>query len=93
MLDPENGTVVGVVSSKHAPLPKHIDAALSALEKQRSGFTFPVTLPDGTKTTVSEAQVISQVLQYLRSQTQLVIGYSTTLDDLRSFLKQNGVDP
>jgi hypothetical protein len=36
---------------------------------------------------------VADVLQYLRSQTQLVIGYATPSDALRVFLMSNGVEP
>jgi 2-succinyl-5-enolpyruvyl-6-hydroxy-3-cyclohexene-1-carboxylate synthase len=89
----EDGTVIGVVSSKLAPLPAVIESALSALEKQVSGMVYTAKKADGTKFTLSEGQVIGAVLQYLRSQTQLVIGYAVPVKDLREFLKKNGVSP
>jgi hypothetical protein len=42
---------------------------------------------------MSEAQVVEYVLEYLRSQTQLVIGYAVTVIDLRSFLGSQGLAP
>lgn len=89
----EDGSVIGVVSSKLAPLPDSIKSALKALSKQKSGFTYSITLADGSTKTVVEGQVIADVLQYLRSQTQLVIGHAVTLDDLCTFLNNNGTEP
>lgn len=89
----EDGSVIGVVSSKLAPLPDYIQSALVALSKQTSGFTYTARLPDGSTKTVVEGQVIAEVLQYLRSQTQLVIGHAVTLDDLSAFLQNNGIIP
>jgi hypothetical protein len=37
--------------------------------------------------------VIAEVLEYLRKQTQLVIGHAVILGDLRSFLKENDIEP
>ena len=54
---------------------------------------FTKTKPDGSKEQISEAQVTEEILQYLRSQTQLVIGHAVVAKDLRSFLKTNGIDP
>ena len=48
---------------------------------------------DGTKEEISEAQVTEEILQYLRSQTQLVIGHAVLTTDLMAFLKANKVDP
>jgi S1-C subfamily serine protease len=93
LLDIERGEVIGVVSSKLAPLPKDVEGALAALKNQKSTFVFERTLQDGTRVTMSEAQVIEFVLEYLRSQTQLVIGYAVTIVDLRNFLGSQGIAP
>lgn len=89
----ETGEVIGVVSSKLAPLPSDIASALNALKNQKSGFTFTRTFSDGKKDTVSEGQVVESVLEYLRQQTQLVIGLAVTHADLITFLKAQGIDP
>jgi S1-C subfamily serine protease len=93
LLDIERGEVIGVVSSKLAPLPKDVESALAALKNQKSNFVFERKLQDGTRVTMSEAQVIEFVLEYLRSQTQLVIGYAVTIVDLRNFLGSQGIAP
>jgi S1-C subfamily serine protease len=85
--------VIGVVASKLAPLPEHIEMALKALKEAKYGLMFTKTKPDGTKETISEAQVIEEILQYLRSQTQLVIGHAVSAKDLRAFLTANKVEP
>jgi len=93
LVDIERGEVIGVVSSKLAPLPKDVESALAALKNQKSNFVFERKLQDGTRVTMSEAQVIEFVLEYLRSQTQLVIGYAVTIVDLRNFLGSQGIAP
>lgn len=93
LINIEDGTVVGVVSSKLAPIPKRIAAELEALSEQGSGFRYTITCADGRTEQLSEGQVIAEVLQYLRSQTQLVIGHAVTLGDLRSFLKSQEIEP
>lgn len=93
LLDIENGKVIGVVSSKLAPLPSHIKSYLKALKSQKAGFMFIKTFKDGRKEKVSQAQVIEEVLQYLRRQTQLVIGYAVMIGDLKKFLRSNGIEP
>ena len=93
LLDIERGEVIGVVSSKLAPLPKDVESALAALKNQKSNVVFERKLQDGTRVTMSEAQVIEFVLEYLRSQTQLVIGYAVTIVDLRNFLGSQGIAP
>lgn len=89
----EDGRVIGVVSSKLAPLPKFIASILEALENQKSGFTYNATGPDGSTVSFSEGQLVGAVLQYLRSQVQLVIGYAVTTEDLNGFLKAHGITP
>lgn len=93
LVEIENNTVIGVVSSKLAPLPQYIESALKALKEQKYGMTFTKTNPDGTKENISQAQVIEQVLQYLRSQIQLVIGHAVLAKDIRAFLKSNCIEP
>lgn len=89
----EDGRVIGVVSSKLAPLPKFIESILKALEEQKFGLQYPATRADGTSVTLSEGQLVGAVLQYLRSQVQLVIGYAVTTSDLNAFLVAQGISP
>jgi S1-C subfamily serine protease len=93
VLSTADGSVVGVVSSKLAPIPPLIESALEALANQQSGFVYTKTMPDGTKANVSEGQVVGEVLKYLRSQTQLVLGHAVTSEELRAFLKARKIDP
>jgi hypothetical protein len=93
VLSQEDGSVIGVVSSKLAPIPPYIESALSALANQKSGFTYTRTLASGKTETISEGQVVADVLTYLRSQTQLVLGHAVTSKDLLIFLKKAGVVP
>lgn len=93
VLSLEDGSVIGVVSSKLAPIPPLIESALEALSKQQSGFTFTKSFADGSQVNVSEGQVIAEVLKYLRSQTQLVLGHAVTGQDLRAFLQEKGIEP
>lgn len=89
----ETGEVIGVVSSKLAPISPSAKSALDALEKQQSGFTYEATWPDGSKLTVTEGQVIGMVLNELRNQVQLVIGKAVLVEDIRNFLKRHGLQP
>ena len=93
LVEIETNRVIGVVASKLAPLPDYIEKALKALKEAKYGLMFTKTKADGTKEEISEAQVTEQILQHLRSQTQLVIGHAVLVKDLRSFLKTNGVEP
>ncbi len=48
---------------------------------------------NGNIVSVTEGQLVEEILSYLRSQTQLVIGHAVMLDDLRSFLTEQGIQP
>ena len=93
LLDIENGKIIGVVSSKLAPLPLYIESCLEALKGDTTLMVLTKTYEDGRKEKVSQSQVIEEVLQYLRRQTQLVIGYAVMIGDLKRFLRSNGFDP
>jgi len=92
VIDIEDGTVIGVVSSKLAPVPQIIQDALRALQNQHSGFIYTAKSADGKEVTISEGQIIGAVLDYLRSQTQLVVGHAVTADDLHTFLKDKKIE-
>ena len=66
---------------------------LKILGEQKYGMQYGLTKPDGSSISVSEAQLVAEVLNYLRTQVQLVIGYSVTTKDLNDFLNANGVVP
>lgn len=93
LIEIENGTVIGVVSSKLAPLPDHIEQALSVLKENKGITQFTRKNRDGSEEKLSTDNVVEEVLQYLRSQTQLVIGFAVAPGDLRTFLKKNGIEP
>lgn len=93
LIDIEDGSVMGVVSSKLAPVPADVESAMKALTTQNFGMQYTATRPDGSTFKISEGQVVAMVLEHLRNQTQLVIGHAVLLDDVRSFLKQHGVQP
>jgi S1-C subfamily serine protease len=89
----ETGEVMGIVSSKLAPISDNTMSALHALQAQHNGFTYTATKSDGTTATLSEGQVVAMVLDELRQQIQLVIGMAIPNQDIRSFLIKNGISP
>jgi S1-C subfamily serine protease len=91
LLSIDDATVIGVVSSKIAPISQSAKSALDALSSQRSGFSYTRTHPDGTQEQLSEGQIVAEILNELRAQVQLVVGMATKIDDLKSFLLANGV--
>ena len=93
LLDSDKPEVIGVAVSKLAPIPPHIVSFLNTLAKQQSGLLHPIQLPNGQTVQLTEGQLIAEVLHYLRSQIQLVIGYLTPIDDLRNFLIAQNINP
>ena len=93
LVEIERGTVVGVVCSKLAPLPSYVEQYLKVLRTTKVGVGYTKTNPDGSTEKIMEAQLLEEILQYLRSQTQLVIGYAVLGNHLRDFLRKNGIEP
>lgn len=89
----EDGKVIGVVSSKLAPLPKSTESSLKALSEMKSGPQYTKSEPGKEPSSVSQAQLVAEVLEYLRGQTQLVLGFAVKLSELHGFLKENGIEP
>ena len=89
LIDIESGSVIGIVATKLAPIPSNIESALRALKNDESISAFSITKPDGTTERISNSQVLEKVLQYLRSQTQLVIGHAVLIGDIKTFLKKH----
>jgi len=93
LLDVESHTVIGIVVSKMAPIPPNVQSEIDALKNNSYGMMYNGTDSSGKTVTVSEAKILADVIEYLRSQVQLVIGYAVPAKDLRKFLKQQGIDP
>jgi S1-C subfamily serine protease len=90
----ETGSVIGVVSSKLAPISPFAAMALTTLTKHHyRGVQYDYTMPDGTKSQLTEGQIIGRVLTELRRQVQLVIGKAVTRSDLVAFLKAHNIEP
>ena len=79
--------VIGVVVSKHAPIPLFLASAIQALASNQSGVVFTAT--DGRQ--FVESQVVAEVLQYFRDMTQVVIGEAIAASELIDFLNENSI--
>ncbi|MBX3026710.1 trypsin-like peptidase domain-containing protein [bacterium] len=93
LLNLDDGSVIGVVSSKLDPYPNEIVAALNFLRTNSAGFSVGVQLPDGTTREIHQGQLLGEILEFMRDQTQTVVGHTTTTQDLRTFLTANGIEP
>lgn len=89
----ETGEVIGVVSSKLAPVSEQTMSILKILEIQKFGMQYEAKDANGQPISFSEAQLVGTVLEELRRQVQLVIGYAVRVEDMRTFLKARGIDP
>jgi hypothetical protein len=85
------GKVIGVVQSKAAPITPYIMSALNALNNNKSGFIYTNTDSSGKITTISEAQIIGQILTYYREISQVMIGEAVSVSELKNFLTENKI--
>jgi len=81
--------VIGVVVSKHAPITRLVRSALEALAKNPSGFMYTASDEHGNKRSLSEAQIVAEILQYFRMMTQVMIGEAVAGSELIAFLEAN----
>jgi len=93
VLSSEDGSVIGVVSSKLAPFPPGLEASLKALSSNRDNLKYQRHRSDGTFEKLSDAQIVAEVLGYLRMQMQLAVGYAVSVKELRQFLQDKGIEP
>ena len=76
LVEIDSNRVIGVVASKLAPLPEYIEKALKALKESQVRAHVYKNEGGWHQEEISEAQVTEEILQHLRSQTQLVIGHA-----------------
>ncbi len=69
--------MIGTISSKLAPMSRELAAALVKLKRSSR----------------AEDKDLAELIEHLRNQTQLVIGFATMTKDLRAFLVENGIEP
>lgn len=89
----ETGQVIGVVSTKLAPLTADTVAMLRGLENSTVGPAYTGTTSDGKPATFTEGQLVGKVVNELRRQVQLVVGKAVVREDLVSFLKAHNIEP
>jgi S1-C subfamily serine protease len=89
----EDGAVIGVVSSKLAPIPKDLEISLNALSTNRYGIIYKREHADGKTENLSEGQIVAEILNHLRKQVQLVVGYAVSVRELRQFLEKQEIEP
>jgi hypothetical protein len=85
------GKVIGIVQSKAAPITPYIMSALNALNNNKSGVIYTNTDATGKTSSISEAQIIGQILIYYREIAQVMIGEAVSISELKSFLMENKI--
>ena len=84
--------VIGIVVSKHAPIPQFLEVALEALSKQKSGFMYNATNSiTGEKLQLTEANLVAQLLDHQRKMTQVMLGEAIAVGELLNYLKENDI--
>jgi len=81
--------VIGVVSSKHAPISATLLSSIEALSSNRSGIVFTASDGKGNTQEFVESQLVAQILFYFRSLTQVMIGEAISTDEVRNILDKN----
>jgi len=85
------GKVIGVVQSKHAPIPMRLLSIISAMKNNNSGMMYNSVDKFGAKVKMSEGQLVSEVLTYFREMTQVMIGEAITVEELKDFMEDNNI--
>jgi len=85
--------VIGVVVSKHLPMPPFIKSAIEALRRNQTGVVFKAVNEKGEEITFVESQIVAEILEYYRSLTQVVIGEAVAGSEVISFLGEIGIIP
>lgn len=84
-----DNSVIGIVVSKHAPIPELFESAIMVISENTNGMQFPLVDDKGNIIKyVSESQMIGDLLKYFRSMTQVVIGEAIDVNELKDFLKE-----
>jgi hypothetical protein len=83
--------VVGMVVSKHAPIPQFLEDAIEVMANNKSGFVYTATDDAGNTHEFVESQLVAQILSYFRNMTQVVIGEAIAASELVSFLNEHGI--
>ncbi len=81
--------VIAVVVWKALILPGWVPSAIQAFEHPRGAQVignFELTLPDGTKRTLSDEEATGIILEQFYDSVQVMIGEATSVSELREFI-------
>ncbi len=85
-----DGTVIGVVASKHAPMSPFVSSAIDALSKNPRGSSYTARNAQGQEREYVESQLVAEVLTYLHGLAQVMIGQAVCASEVRRFLRNVG---
>ena len=89
LLIARNNEVIGVVVLTFHFYPPQVKQIIDSLAQQGSGLQVgTMTKPDGTKISVSEAQITAMVLDEFYQKTQVMIGEAIAGSELKAMLKE-----
>jgi Trypsin-like peptidase domain len=87
LLKAEGDVVIGVVVSKALPIfTPFVQSALEVFAKNRTGVNFEGADSAGNKVSMSESQVVAEIVSSLRDMSQVMIGEAVAVEELRAFL-------
>ena len=79
--------VVGVVVTKHVPIPLDIQSAMQALANNRSGLVFTALDPQTNKQfNFAESQLVAAILEHYKNLAQVMIGEAVTSEEVLGFI-------
>ncbi len=84
--------VIGVVVNKHAPISQFLLSAIEVLAKNKSGLIYTAKDSKGIETKFAESQIVAQLLNHLRTLTQVMIGEAIESSELIQFIEENDIE-
>ena len=90
LLISQHDEVIGIVVLTYNFYPAEVKQIIDALTAQRSGFMMgSITKADGTKESISEAQITAMVLNEFYEKTQVMIGEAIAVSELKNMIKDH----
>ncbi len=89
LLIAQDNQVIGVVVLTYNFYPAGLKRLIDQLSSQKSGFQWTLTQPDGTKQSVSEAQITAAILDEFYQKTQVMIGEAIAASEVAAMLEEH----
>lgn len=84
--------IIGTVVNKAIPLfTPFVKSAVDAFANNPSGVIFNGTDDKGKPLSMSESQVVAEIVKSLREMSQVMIGEAISVSELKRFLKENNI--